>query len=128
MATLKIPIDVNGLRANNETYTFNVYGYVDLDDGYGSTNQLIGTFNVNTNNIKSFLLESSVNDSSLTKTFEITSQLKAINGEDNTLEANTLTNLTFNLTDEDYETIKTADVATAREILTAHGGEPSEWV
>ena len=97
LATLKIPIDVNGLRANNETYTFNVYGYVDLDDGYGSTNQLIGTFNINTNNIKSFLLESSVNDSSLTKTFEITSQLKAINGEDNILEANTLTNLTFNL-------------------------------
>ena len=29
---------------------------------------------------------------------------------------------------EDYEAIKTADVATAREILTAHGGEPSEWV
>lgn len=29
---------------------------------------------------------------------------------------------------EDYETIKTADVATAREILTAHGGEPAEWV
>ena len=97
LATLKIPIDVNGLRANNETYTFNVYGYVDLDDGYGSTNQLIGTFNVNTNNIKSFLLESVVNDSSLTKTFEIMAQLKAINGEDNTLEANTLNNLTFNL-------------------------------
>lgn len=29
---------------------------------------------------------------------------------------------------EDYETIKTADVATAREILTAHGGEPAEWL
>lgn len=29
---------------------------------------------------------------------------------------------------EDYEAIKTADVATAREILTAHGGEPAEWV
>lgn len=97
LATLNIPIDVNGLRANNETYTFNVYGYVDLDDGYGSTNQLIGTFNINTNNIKSFLLETSVNDTSLTKTFDITAQLKAINGEDNVLEANTLSNLTFNL-------------------------------
>lgn len=29
---------------------------------------------------------------------------------------------------EDYEAIKTADVATAREILTAHGGEPTEWL
>lgn len=29
---------------------------------------------------------------------------------------------------EDYEAIKTADVATAREILTAHGGEPAEWL
>lgn len=97
LASLKIPIDINGLRANNETYTFNVYGYVDLDDGYGSTNQLIGTFNVNTNNIKSFMLEKTINDSSLTKTFEIDAQLASINGDDNTLEANTLTNLTFNL-------------------------------
>lgn len=97
LATLNIPIDVNGLRANNETYTFNIYGYVDLDDGYGSTNQLIGSFNINTNNIKSFLLETTVDDTSLTKTFDITAQLKAINGEDNVLEANTLTNLTFNL-------------------------------
>lgn len=29
---------------------------------------------------------------------------------------------------EDYEAIKTADVVTAREILTAHGGEPTEWL
>lgn len=29
---------------------------------------------------------------------------------------------------EDYEAIKTADVVTAREILTAHGGEPAEWL
>lgn len=29
---------------------------------------------------------------------------------------------------EDYGAIKTADVVTAREILTAHGGEPTEWL
>ena len=97
LARLYIPIDINGLRANNETYTFDVYGYVDLDDGYGSTNQLIGTFTVNTNNIKSFTLASKINDKSLTKAFDITAQLQATNGEDNILEANTLSNLTFNL-------------------------------
>lgn len=96
-ATLHIPIDINGLRANNETYTFNVYGYVDLDDGYGSANQLIGTFTVNTNNIKSFTLKSKIDDTTLTKTFRIISQLTPTNGEDNTLEANTLSSLTFNL-------------------------------
>lgn len=28
---------------------------------------------------------------------------------------------------DDYEVIKTADVTKAREILTAHGGEPADW-
>lgn len=92
----RIPIDINGLRANNETYTFDVYGTVDLNDGYGAVNQLIGTFTVNTSDIKSFLLESEVlNDDSMA--FKVNAKLTSVNGEDNELEANTLSNLTFNL-------------------------------
>lgn len=96
-AGLNIPLDINGLRANHETYTFNVYGTVDLSDGYGAAQQLIGSFTVNTANIKSFTLRTKVDNTSLVKAFSITAQLTPTNGEDNSLEANTLSNLTFAL-------------------------------
>ena len=91
---LVIPFDKNNLRAS-ETYTISVYGTIDLQDGNGPIYCLIGSTIVNTPSAKPIKVNSR-NTMNVNNAFTIEAQLTD-DGIDNTLEANTLTSLTFNL-------------------------------
>ena len=92
-----IPFSVNNLRAN-ESYTISVYATVNLQDGNEVIdNCYIGSVVIQTEPTKPFLLDYSVDSSDIDRAFSITSRLGAEDGVDNTLEANTLEGLMFNL-------------------------------
>lgn len=91
---LVIPFDKNNLRAG-ETYTISVYGTIDLQDGNGPIYCLIGSAIVNTPNAKPIKVVSR-NAMNVNNAFSVQAQLTD-DGVGNTLEANTLTSLTFNL-------------------------------
>lgn len=92
---LVIPFDKNNLRAS-ETYTISVYGTIDLQDGNGPIYCLIGSAIVNTPSAKPIKVTSR-NAMNVNDAFSIQAQLTDDDGVGNTLEANTLTSLTFNL-------------------------------
>lgn len=92
-----IPFNVNNLRAN-ESYTISVYSSVNLQDGNSVIdNCYIGSVVVQTLPTKPFVLDYIVDNEDTTRAFKVVSRLISENNVDNTLEANTLTNLTFNL-------------------------------
>ena len=94
--SLLIPFDVNDLRAN-ETYTLSVFASVDLQDGNGVVNNcFIGSIVVNTEATKPLI--ATIQDvSGSTEAFSLNARLGFKNGVDNTLEANTLSGITFSL-------------------------------
>lgn len=92
-----IPFNVNNLRAN-ETYTISVYSAVNLQDGNDVIDHCyIGSVILQTLPTKPFVLESAVETEDTTKAFKVIARLMSEKYIDNSLEANTLTNLTFNL-------------------------------
>ncbi len=95
---LVIPVNVNYLRAN-ETYRFAVYATVDLSDGNAPIkNCYIGSVIVKTADPKPFVAVFHENEVGESKDpFQLEFQLTAREGEDNTLEAQTLTSIVFNL-------------------------------
>lgn len=95
--SLTIPFQAAGLRAN-ETYTISVYATVNLQDGNPPLESCyIGSVYVQTKEPNPFLLESSVSSDEVQNSFYITAKLGSEVGVDTTLEANTLTGITFNL-------------------------------
>jgi hypothetical protein len=92
-----IPFDASGLRAN-ETYTISLYASVNLQDGNETIdNCYIGSAIVKTATTKNLLASFNVNTSDIRTPFSINTQLKAEEGVDNLLEAQTLTGIVFNL-------------------------------
>lgn len=92
-----IPFNVNNLRAN-ESYTISVFAAVNLQDGNATIdNCYIGSVVIQTKPTKPFLLDYIIDEDDTTRAFKVVSRLRAENDVDNTLEASTLTNLTFNL-------------------------------
>lgn len=92
-----IPFYANDLRAN-ETYTISVYTTVDLQDGNPAIdNCFVGSVVIKTEPTKPFVLNYTINTSDTSKAFSVTSQLTSEPNVDNTLEANTLSGLVFNL-------------------------------
>ena len=95
--SLTIPFQAVGLRAN-ETYTISVYATVNLQDGNPPLESCyIGSVYVQTKEPDPFLLESTINTEEVQNSFYITAKLGSEVGVDTTLEANTLTGITFNL-------------------------------
>lgn len=92
-----IPFYANNLRAN-ETYTISVYTKVNLQDGnLPIDNCFIGSMIVKTEPTKPFVLNSDVDTVNTSNVFLVKARLGSENEIDNTLEANTLTGLTFSL-------------------------------
>lgn len=94
---LRIPFLANNLRAN-ETYTLSAYAKVDLQDGNPAIdNCYIGSVVVKTVDPDNFTLKWTVDDSDISKAFSINAQLSFAEGVDTSLEASTLTGISFNL-------------------------------
>lgn len=94
---LSIPLSLNNLRAN-ETYTISAYTTVNLQDGNSVINNcFIGSVIEKTAETKSLVANYSVNYDSITNAFSVNTILGTSGGIDNSLEANTLTGLVFNL-------------------------------
>lgn len=95
--SLEIPFNRNNLRAN-ETYTISVYANINLQDGnLPAEDCLIGSIIIKTKQTKAFGTSfSTKNDDSLIP-FNVSAMLTDYDGSDNTLEANTLTGVTFKL-------------------------------
>lgn len=94
---LSIPLSLTNLRAN-ETYTISVYTTVNLQDGNSVINNcFVGSVIVKTAETKALVANYSVNYDSITNAFSVNTILGTSAGIDNTLEANTLTGLVFNL-------------------------------
>lgn len=95
--SLTIPFQASGLRAN-ETYTISVYATVNLQDGNPPLESCyIGSVYVQTKEPDPFVLESKINTDEVQNAFYITAKLSNEIDVDTTLEANTLTGITFNL-------------------------------
>ena len=96
--SLVIPFYADNLR-KNETYTISVYASVNLQDGNDTIdNCYIGSITLSTKDTNPFGLTSSIDDSDSTVAFKVYGRLQsATEGTDTTLEANTLSSLTFNL-------------------------------
>ena len=96
--SLVIPFYADNLR-KNETYTISVYASVNLQDGNDTIdNCYIGSITLSTKDTNPFGLTSSIDDSDSTVAFKVYGRLQsATEGVDTTLEANTLSSLTFNL-------------------------------
>lgn len=91
-----IPVIINGLRAN-ETYTFDVYADINLQDGNEvATETYIGSVQVQTKEPK-HLQASFSSNVSLIDPFSINFRLSDLEGEDSELEASTLSELTLTL-------------------------------
>ncbi|MGE5455544.1 MAG: hypothetical protein ACM3O4_00335 [Ignavibacteriales bacterium] len=94
---LAIPISVNNLRAN-ETYTISLYATINLQDGNPTVdNCFIGSVVVKTKETKEFVVNYNVDNTSVLNAFTVLTNLGTESGIDNTLEAGTLTGITFNL-------------------------------
>lgn len=95
--SLRIPVDVNNLRAN-ETYRFEVYANVDLQDGNEAIEQCyIGGAIVQTGNPQNMVAEFNKVATDVTTPFNIEFQLTPENEDQGTLEPETLTGLTFTI-------------------------------
>ena len=94
-----IPFNQRNLRAN-ETYTISVYASVNLmDDNAAIDSYHVGSVIVRTNPTKPIEVFYNVDTESVTDAFNIQAKLLNVNGADNTLEASTLSELTFLLYD-----------------------------
>ena len=92
---LSIPISINYLRAN-ETYTFDVYASINLQDGNDTVDEAyIGNVKVQTKKPNSFTASFIMTDS-LTDVFSINFRLADNNGS-SAFEASTLSSLSFTL-------------------------------
>ena len=92
-----IPFAVNNLRAN-ETYTISVYASVNLQDDNPTVDKYhVGSVIVKTKPTNPFEATFEVNTENVKTVFEIDSKLINVSEADNTLEATTLTGLTFTL-------------------------------
>lgn len=93
-----IPFNENNLRAN-ETYTISLYASVNLmDDNPAIDNFHVGSVIVKTEPTKKIDVLYNIN-SDVTEAFSVNCKLLNVNGADNTLEASTLSELTFLLYD-----------------------------
>ena len=111
---LVIPIDINNLR-QNESYNIAVYGTVDFQDGNEVIDSYyIGSVTVVTNQTNPIQVTFS-SEQSASSAFNVTAQLKKGVEYDNTLEAKTLTGITFtiyegnNLTGKIIKSMKIVD-------------------
>lgn len=94
--TNTIPINVNGLRAN-ETYTFQVFGTINLQDGNPTVNDTyIGSVYVKTKKPKDLAATYVLNDDHV-NSFSFNFRLNNVLGQNATLEASTLSEITFKL-------------------------------
>lgn len=92
-----IPIVVNDLRAN-ETYTFQVFGYVNLQDQNAELQKVyIGSVFVQTKEPQSLEAGYTVDSTDVTQAFNITVSLGSIANQDATLEASTLNEMVFTI-------------------------------
>lgn len=99
-----IPFNVNGLR-KNDTYIITVSGKVDLDDGLGYQQKMIGNFIVLTNDTNK-MRATFASQANANSVFQLTMSLYDDDAsEPSTLEAATLNNLTFNLYATDGNTL-----------------------
>lgn len=95
--SLRIPIDVNNLRAN-ETYKFGIYGKVDLRDGNPPIDECyIGGAIIKTKEPENMVAEFKQNDKDTKNTFSVKLQLKPENINSADLEAKTLTGIKFSI-------------------------------
>lgn len=112
----KIPVDVNNLRAN-ETYVFEVYTEIDLQDGNGPIEEcLIGKVIVKTkepNKMKAVFKEGKID---IQKAFNVEFQLQNENKEQGTLEPETLTGLTVSIYSGQIETGTKPTTAPIKEV------------
>ena len=96
-ANMTIPFSVDNLRAN-ETYTISVYASVNLQDGNDQVDMYhVGSASVQTNPTKPFSAQLQANLDNLSTAFTINGKLLNISNADNTLEATTLTGISFYL-------------------------------
>lgn len=94
---LAIPLSVNNLRAN-ETYTISLYATVNLQDGNPTVdNCFVGSVVVKTKEPQEFVVSYNVDSTNVLNAFTVFTNLGTNPGVDNTLEAGTLTGITFNL-------------------------------
>jgi hypothetical protein len=92
-----IPFSVNNLRAN-ETYTISVYASVNLQDGNPTVDKYhVGSAIVKTEETKAFDTSFAADSSNTSYTFYVNARLTNGQTYDNTLEANTLTGISFAL-------------------------------
>ena len=90
-----IPFDQNNLRAN-ETYTISVYASVNLMDDNGAVDSYhVGSVILKTKSTRALDVFYNVNTDVVTEAFRVYCKLLNVTGADNTLEANTLSELTF---------------------------------
>ncbi len=95
--SLKIPVSVNNLRAN-ETYKFSVYTTVDLQDGNDPIKEcFIGSVIVKTELPKNLVANFKTNKQNTKSTFDVTFQLAKENQSQTDLESQTLTGVTFSI-------------------------------
>ena len=92
-----IPIVVNDLRAN-ETYTFQVFGYVNLQDQNAELQKVyIGSVFVQTKEPQSLQAGFTEDKTDVTQAFNITISLGSMDGQDASLEASTLNEMKFTI-------------------------------
>lgn len=94
--TGNIPININGLRAN-ETYTFQVYASINLQDGNETEDSVyIGSVFVQTGEPNALVAVFSTTNN-YTNAFSINFKLEDDSSGDSSLEASTLSEMTFTL-------------------------------
>ena len=90
-----IPFNQNNLRAN-ETYTISVYASVNLMDSNDAVDSYhVGSVIVKTKSTNALDVFYNVNTDAVTEAFRVYCKLLNVTGADNTLEANTLSEITF---------------------------------
>lgn len=92
-----IPVDVNNLR-KNETYQFAIYAGIDLQDGNDPIDQhYIGGAIVKTTNTKELTANFDIDEKQIEDSFNIKFQLSSTNYGARSLEAETLSTITFSI-------------------------------
>ena len=92
-----IPFEANNLRAN-ESYTISLYASVNLQDGNPSVDMYhVGSTVVQTVPTKPFNAHLEPDYESVDNSFTVQARLQSVAGQDNLLEAQTLTGITFTL-------------------------------
>lgn len=92
-----IPFEANDLRAN-ESYTISLYASVNLQDGNPSVDMYhVGSVVVQTQPTKAFDAYLEPDYENVDNAFTVQARLQSVAGQDNLLEAQTLTGITFTL-------------------------------